>query len=219
MKYLNSATFLASTLMTTATLAVEPIADTWSFGFGYRDVATGLPSKSNDIDGAVFDSSSDVDSLMDGLAAMAEYSYSDHLSVKAEVTSGLSKASSSNTSSSITILSDATLETLSEEESYESELNYSMSLIALYRPLGLTPFRPFVLAGINSTSISYDYSFTQNGSTLYDESGDYTSTGLAYGVGFEFFMWKTLEFQFDYQALLHMEEETVMLASTISYSF
>ncbi len=215
MKYTVLAAIVAIFPMTST--AVEQIAGTYSIGIGHRDVAVSLPSKlGRDIDPLLdpSDLSDDSTGLPTAVALTFGANITDKWSLNGEIAQGKGTASSGY---EFRIFS-SDLGARHIKEDYVSQVDYSYSILTQFRPFGATPFRPYITAGINSLSVSYDYTVTYNRTRLIKEEDTLQSTGLVYGLGFEFFLWRKLDMGFDFIKMTHMKNKADQLSFNLSYS-
>lgn len=189
--------------------ASDPLPESrWAFGLDNKIYALALPSHAQE-NGFDFGGDGDVYGMPSALGLSASKQINEYIAVIGEIAMGYEEGSAQGS-----LISSG----IRASEDYTTALDYSASTLAQLRPFGDTGFRPYLVAGLNSTSITYDYEIESNTiSTPIKGSETVSSTGLVYGLGFEFYTWDTLEFKMDYQALAHMEENTDVISFGLSY--
>ena len=209
---------LGSAITASHVALAEPVSDQlpesrWAFGLDNKIYALALPSHARE-NGFDFGGDGDVYGIPSALGLSASKQINEYIAFIGEMAMGYEEGTA-GTSTSIGGFSTGRI---NASEDYTTALDYSASALVQLRPLGDTGFRPYLVAGLNSTSITYDYEIESNTiSTPIKGSETLSSTGLVYGLGFEFYTWDTLEFKMDYQALAHMEETTDVISFGLSY--
>lgn len=207
---------LAAVCWTTNAYSADTLAEQWSFGLSHQYYAIALPSQAKERGLPLGGEDGDVYGTPAAIALSLGKHYSDHMSFIAEVAFGYSTSKESIETISISFNDEIS----QDSEEFETSLDYSASVLTQFRPLGKTAFRPFLTVGLNTTSISYDYVIEGDQiETPIKGSETVSSTGLIYGLGFEFYLWDKLELQYDFQVLPHMEEQTELSSLGLSYSF
>lgn len=205
---------LGFTSLSHAQLPVKP-ENQWSFGMDHRSYGIALPSHAKD-EGMGFGEDGDVFGIPAAIGISSGLQLNDHAAIIGDAAIGYEPAKAGNELTSYS--SDTGL--IRSTEDFETTLDYSMSVLAQLRPFGQTPFRPYLVGGLNATSITYDYVIESTDlSSPIKGSETLSSVGLIYGFGFEFNMTDHFEFKLDYQALPHMEETTDMIALGVNYDF
>lgn len=185
----------------------------WAFGLDNKIYALALPSHTQEND-FNFGGDGDVYGMPSALGLSVSKQVNEYVAIIGEMAMGYEEGSA-GTSTSIGGLSTGRVDA---SEDYKTALDYSASVLAQLCPFGDSGFRPYLVAGLNTTSITYDYEIESNIiSRPIKGSETLSSTGLVYGLGFEFYIWDKLEFKLDYQALPHMEETTDVISFGLNY--
>jgi len=198
----------------------EPVSDKlpeggWAIGLDNKIYALALPSHAKE-NGLDFGNDGDVYGIPSALGLSASKQFNEYIAILGEIAMGYEEGVAG---SSVSIGGFSTGR-IDASEDYKTALDYSVSALVQLRPLGDTGFRPYLVAGLNTSSITYDYEIESNTiSKPIKGSETLSSTGLVYGLGFEFYTWDTLEFKLDYQVLAHMEEATDVISFGLSYEF
>jgi opacity protein-like surface antigen len=167
-------------------------AGSLDFGIAYKRYSMDLPSR-------VATSEDDDANEFAALALIATDDVNKYMSIRFEAAKGIADSRSGY---NFTI--DA-LNPIDINETYTTQLDYSLSVTAKFRLLANKSLSPFLLLGGNASAISYDYEQTIDGTITAEDSETLTSSGLLYGAGFEWVMDENVELSLSYENLSHFK--------------
>jgi opacity protein-like surface antigen len=147
------------------------------------------------------------------LALIATDDVNEYMSIRFEAAKGIADSRSGY---------DFTIDALNPidiNETYTTQLDYSLSVTAKFRLLANKALSPFLLLGGNASAISYDYEQTIEGAITDEDSETLTSSGLLYGAGFEWVTDENVELSLSYENLSHFKYDVYALSFDVVFDF
>lgn len=140
------------------------------------DIGIAHKAYSIDIPSQIANSSEEYTHYAPAIGLSIEDEFNEYFSFQFEVAKGYEseKTSAENFSNGTTT-----------SEVFDTQLDYSLSVMGKIRPLGIKTLSPVLLLGATTTSISYDYQQSINNVINKDYTETETSSAIQYGVGFE----------------------------------
>jgi opacity protein-like surface antigen len=195
-------------LITTLTfISINATAETQPFdldiGIAHKAYSIEIPSRNAN-------NSNDTTSNVSAFGLSVEEELTEYFSLQFEIAKGY-KTDESNS----LFISDGVI----TAESYETQLDYSVSIMGKIRPLGIKTLSPVLLIGATTTSISYDYQKIVGTTIESDITKTETSSSIQYGFGLEFRAADDLNLSISYVDLskLKLKSSVINLEAVIKF--